>query len=143
MTQNHTNHEEIVWKEFDHNPITHSVGHYLSCVYDLKNKNGYARLTDVAKCLEISPGSCSTTIKSIIKKGLITEDKNKFLSLTDKGTEITEAIKNNSFLLKKFFQEVLKVDEHQAEIDACKMEHLLSLETAEKLKKFLEKDFKL
>ncbi len=137
MTKN--NHkEEAIWKEFDHNHVTHSVGHYLSCIYDLKNKNGYARLTDIAKCLEISPGSCSTTIKSIIKKGLIKEDENKFFSLTENGVKTVNTIKNNSFLLKKFFEEVLRVNEHQAEIDACKMEHLLSIETAEKLEKYLK-----
>jgi Mn-dependent DtxR family transcriptional regulator len=130
--------EREIWKEFSHNPISHTTAHYLTCIQDLKNKNGYARLIDVAKCLDISPGSCSTTIKSISKKGLILEDENKFLSLSDKGSKLVKNIKTNSQLLTKLFHNVLKVSEQQSKIDACKIEHLLSPETSVRLKQYLK-----
>ena len=38
-----------VWKEFEHNEITHSIAHHLMAVNDLLNKHGYSRVTDVAK----------------------------------------------------------------------------------------------
>ena len=45
---------EDIWKEFEHNQTTHSVAHHLMAIYDLLNEHGYARVTDVAKKLNIT-----------------------------------------------------------------------------------------
>lgn len=49
-----------VWKEFEENSISHSVAHYLLAIDALKADNGYARSIDIARELDITPGSCST-----------------------------------------------------------------------------------
>jgi DtxR family Mn-dependent transcriptional regulator len=129
---------EDVWKQFEENDITHSAAHHLLAIMDLRAKRGYARVTDVAKELNITTGSASTNLKSLKQKGLIAEDDNKFLMLSPEGERLAKAIVVRNELVKEFFERVLRVSPEQAEIDACKIEHLVSAETTAKLEKFLQ-----
>ncbi len=125
-----------VWKEFSENEITHSAAHHLLAIYELHDNRGYARVTDVAKFLDITTGSASTNLKSLKTKGLIEEDDNKFLSLSVEGKKLTEAILERRKILENFFTSVLGVSDEQSSIDACKTEHLLSEETTAKMAEF-------
>jgi len=130
---------EDVWKEFSENEITHSAAHHLLAILELSQKRGYARVSDVAKHLQITTGSASTNLKSLKQKKLVVEDDNKFLSLSETGRKLAEGIVHQREVLVQFLQEVLDVDPHQAEIDACKTEHLFSLETTSKMQAFAKK----
>ena len=126
-----------VWKEFEQNPLTHSGAHYLMTIHEIAERKGYARTTDVAKALEISVPSCSQSLKSLVKKGLVYENEDKFFLLTDFGLTQVRLVEKNKEILFAFFRDVLGVGEHQADTDSCKMEHLMSAETSEKLCQFL------
>lgn len=128
---------EDVWKQFEENNITHSAAHHLLAVRELRKSRGYARVTDVARLLNITTGSASTNLKSLKHKGLVQEDDNRFLELTKEGASLAEAVLTRKELFHRFLVEVLHVSPEQAEIDACKTEHLISGETAGKLQKFL------
>lgn len=127
-----------VWKEFHENEITHSAAHHLLAIQELMSKRGYSRVTDVAKFLEITTGSASTNLKSLKQKGLVIEDENRFLRLSDEGTRLADAILSRRKILEEFFREILGVAPSTAEVDACKTEHLLSMETTEKMARFAE-----
>ena len=127
-----------VWKEFEENQLTHSAAHYLMAIMDLLQDKGYARVTDVARRLNITRGSCSIGLKSLKRKGLVEEDENRFLVLSDEGRRLAELVEYNDELLETFFRDVLGVDPEQAEIDACKIEHLISIETSLALNNFIK-----
>ena len=127
-----------VWKQFEENDITHSAAHHLLAILELKDKRGYARVTDVAKHLNITTGSASTNLKSLKGKGLIIEDDNRFLTLSAAGELLAKGVVARKKIFEEFLVNVLKVSAGQAEIDACKTEHLISAETARKLEKFLK-----
>lgn len=127
-----------VWKQFEGNNITHSAAHHLLAVMELRETRGYARVTDVAKHLNITTGSASTNLKSLKAKALVCEDDNRFLTLTPEGESLARAVISRKKLFQRFLVEVLKVNAEQAEIDACKTEHLISAETTRKLDKFLK-----
>lgn len=127
-----------VWKQFEENQITHSAAHHLTAIIELKDSRGYARVTDVAKHLNITTGSASTNLKSLKSKGLIVEDENRFLVLSPRGVALAKAVIERKQILKTFLVDVLRVDDAQAEIDACKTEHLISSETTTRLKEFIE-----
>lgn len=129
---------EDVWKKFEENGITHSAAHHLIAIMELKAKRGYARVTDVARHLNITTGSASTNLKSLKLKKLLHEDDNRFISLTPEGETLAQAVISRKQIFHRFLVDVLKVSEDQAEIDACKTEHLLSAEVAKKLSKFTE-----
>lgn len=128
---------EDVWKQFEENGITHSGAHHLLAVKELLETRGYARVTDVAKQLNITTGSASTNLKGLKKKGFVVEDENKFLALSEQGEAMASAVLKRKQVFQAFLIDVLDVNSEQAEIDACKTEHLISAETALKLEAFL------
>jgi len=125
------------WKEFDQNIITHSAAHHLMAVDDLVQKFGYARVSDVARELNITRGSVSISLKPLKEAGLILQDENRHLRLSPVGQSLVNAIKTKRLLVQRLLSDVLGVPAEQAEIDACKMEHLLSNQTAQRLVSFL------
>jgi DtxR family Mn-dependent transcriptional regulator len=127
-----------IWKQFEENKLTHSAAHHLEAVLELREKRGYARVTDVAKHLNITTGSASTNLKSLKAKGLLKEDDNRFLSLSPEGEALAREVIARKKIFERFLLDVLKVSPEQAEIDACKTEHLISGETARKLDKFID-----
>lgn len=127
-----------IWKKFEENNITHSAAHHLLAILELREKRGYARVTDVARELNITTGSASINLKSLKAKNLIIEDENKFLALSEEGEAVAKAVSMRKKILYNFLANILKVKPEQAEIDSCKTEHLISAETAKKLQEFIE-----
>lgn len=125
------------WKEFENNEITHSMAHYLMAIHELHKRQGYARMTDVARELEITAGSASTSLKTLKAKGWVDEDHNKFLRLSPQGEKLAHEINVSNKLLVQFLTEVLGLNDTQASIDACKMEHLLSSDLRKKMLAFM------
>lgn len=131
------------WKEFGQNLVTHSVAHHLVAIHDLTDEYGYARVTDVAKRLSITRGSVSITIKNLKGRDLVTTDARGFLRLTEAGDRIVHGVQAKKSVMLKLFTRLLGVDDEMAEIDACKIEHLISGATVERitgLLRFLESD---
>ena len=128
-----------VWKEFHENEITHSAAHHLLAIQELIGKRGYARVTDVAKFLDITTGSASTNLKGLKQKGFVAEDDNRFISLSPEGERLAVAILSRRNILAEFFIKVLGVDAHIAGVDAWKTEHLLSPETTSRMAEFSKK----
>ena len=126
-----------VWKAFEANEITHSVAHHLAAISELAEQQGYARVSDVARHLDITRGSASLTLKALKQKHFVLEDQNKFLRLSEEGQRIVDMVLAKRAIVRKFLRDVLQVEAQQAEVDACKVEHLLSEETSEKLLHFV------
>jgi Mn-dependent DtxR family transcriptional regulator len=121
------------WREFENNPLSHSMAHYLMAIDSLRAELGYARSTDVADMLEVSRGAASMALSQLKKRGWVAEDPNRFLLLTDEGRRITRAVEHNFLILSRFFEHTLGVSNDTALGDACKMEHLMSRDTAKRL----------
>ena len=121
------------WKSFAANEVTHSVAHYLTTLLDLHARRGYARVSDVAHELDVTKGSVSVQMKHLKEKGLVIEDEAHHLRLTPSGEGIAREVIHNRQILIQFLTSVLGIGPEQVEIDACKMEHLLSRETSHQL----------
>lgn len=126
------------WKQFDQNPVTHSAAHHLVAIAELLEEYGYARVSDVARRLEITRGSASITLKNLKNRGLVTEDDRRFLGLSDEGAEIAAGIRAKKRVMKALFIDLLGVADQQADIDTCKIEHLVSDETARSATRLLQ-----
>ena len=92
---------------------------------------------DIAKHLEISPSSCSQSLKNLLKKGYVTENQDKFYGLTQEGEEQVQQIQHSKAVLMQFFTQKLQLDSLTAEKDACKIEHLVSQELIDKLEDYM------
>ena len=127
-----------VWKTFAAQEVSHSVAHYLATIHDLHESHGYARISDVARVLELTKGSVSVQMKHLKEKGFVEEDENRFLRLTSLGETVVSGVRYNRQVIVEFLSNVLGVNAAQAETDACKIEHLLSHETCRQIRELVE-----
>jgi Mn-dependent DtxR family transcriptional regulator len=123
---------------FEHEPVSHAVAHHLVAIAELLEEYGYARVSDVARRLGITRGSVSITLKGLKQKGLVTDDERRFLGLSDEGRKITDSIRAKKAVMKDLFVRFLRVNEKQAEQDTCKLEHLISPDTAIRAQRLLD-----
>ena len=92
------------------------------------------RSIDVARHLEVSKPSVSHAVATLKDGGFLTMDDGLFLHLTNIGREVAEQI----YEKHRFFTERLiaaGVAPETAERDACRIEHVLSRETFEAIKR--------
>ncbi len=122
-----------VWKSFAANKISHSMAHYLTTLHTLREKRGYARVSDIAEELDVKKGSVSVQIKHLREKGFVVEDEKRHLQLTELGESAAVQVLQNRQVFIQFLHDVLGVSEDVAETDACKIEHLLSQESTSHL----------
>ena len=109
---------------------------YLETILVLSRKNGSVRSIDIAEQMNYSKPSVSRAM-SILKSGeYITVDRNGYISLTEKGSEIAEKIYERHTVISELLIR-LGVDEETAVRDACKIEHDLSDTTCEIIKKHI------
>lgn len=115
--------------------ILKSSEDYLETMLVLKEQHGYIRSVDIAAELEVTKPSVSYATKRLRENGYITMDRDGLIALTEKGMEIAVRIYERHRLLTDFFLS-LGVSEETAREDACKIEHDLSNETFEAMKKY-------
>ena len=85
-----------------------------------------------------SKPSVSRAVGLLKKDAYVTTDKNGFLSLTQKGLDTAAMIFERHTVLTKLLT-TIGVDEETAAEDACRIEHVISPQTLEAIKSFLEK----
>ena len=106
---------------------------YLEAILVLYKKTGMVRSVDVARHLEVSKPSVCHAVATLRDGGFLTMDEDYFLHLTDAGLEVAEQI----YEKHRFFTERLieaGVDPETAERDACRIEHVISQESFERLR---------
>lgn len=99
----------------------------------LQKKKGMVRSVDVARHLDVSKPSVCHAVSTLKAGGFLTLDEDFSLHLTDIGREVAEKIYERHC----FFTEQLiaaGVDPKVAEADACRIEHIISAESFERLK---------
>ena len=106
---------------------------YLEAVLILQKKQGMVRSIDLARYMGFSKPSISHAVGVLKNGGFLTVDDDGFLHLTVIGREIAEKI----YECHLFFMEQLiaaGVDPKTAEADACRIEHIISDESFDRLK---------
>lgn len=120
--------------------LSHSMTHYLLTIHKLKEERGFARVTDIARELNLTKGSVSTAINNLKKKNLVSEEEDcKFLILTEFGHDEVHKILSTRTLMFYFLKDYVGVESETADRDSCMMEHLMSQESLEKLFLFMKK----
>ncbi|HCY05798.1 MAG: metal-dependent transcriptional regulator [Erysipelotrichaceae bacterium] len=111
---------------------------YLETIKILSNKSDKVRSIDIAEYMEFSKPSVSRAVSILKDDGYIIVDNNGYITLTEKGEEIATDIYEKHVVLTKLLVK-LGVDPEIADQDACKIEHDISDETFEVLKKLYKK----
>ncbi len=109
---------------------------YLKAILLLQEQGGAVRSLDVAELLNVTKPSVCRAVKLLRGGGFLTMDADKRICLTEAGREAAEAVCEKHRVLKRWLIS-MGVDPDAAERDACRMEHVVSPETLEKMKSFL------
>ena len=112
---------------------------YLETILILKERKGTVRSIDIASELGYAKPSVSRAVKLLAKKGLIVMEHNGELVLTEKGFDMANAIYDRHKIISGFFVDVLGVDKASADTDACRIEHVISETSFNKIKEFIKK----
>ena len=110
---------------------------YLETILVLKSEHGSVRSVDVARALSFSKPSVSRAIGILRDEGYVTVEDNGELNLTESGHARAIAIYERHRYITEFLSNVLGVPPDTAEADACRIEHIISQETFDKIKEFL------
>lgn len=106
---------------------------YLEAILVLQRKKGMVRSVDVARHMDVSKPSVCHAVSTLKDGGFLTVDGDFFLHLTDVGRETAEQIyeKHQFFTIQLI---AAGVDPKIAEADACRIEHVISEESFQRLK---------
>ena len=117
--------------------IYESAEDYLEAILMLRQEKGYARSVDIAARLNVSKPSVSFAMKRLRENGYILMDKDGYITLTEAGQKIAETMyERHKFLSRWLIQ--LGVDDKTAVSDACRIEHVISSESFEAIKKHIK-----
>lgn len=114
--------------------VNESAENYLETIYILSQNLPAVRSVDVANELGFKKSSVSVAMKNLREKNHITVTDSGFIHLTESGKQIAEMIHERHELLTEWLTR-LGVPEEIASDDACKLEHVLSKESFEAIKK--------
>lgn len=116
--------------------IRESAEMYLETILVLKQKRPHVRSIDVVNALNYKKSSVSVAMKKLRENGLIEMDENGFITLTEEGEKIASTMLERHKLISDWLMR-LGVSEATAVEDACRIEHVISQESFEAIKKHI------
>ncbi len=111
---------------------------YLETIYILSQKQNFVRSVDVANYTGYSKPSVSRAVNLLKDNGYISIDDEGHIKLEPSGLEVARNIYERHTILTQMLCKI-GVSEETASADACKMEHVISNETFEKIKEYFVK----
>ncbi len=116
---------------------TESSENYLETILILSKQLPVVRSVDIANELNFKKSSVSVAMKNLREKGHIVVDRSGFITLTPSGREIAEMIYERHELISSWLMRI-GVSKETALEDACRIEHVISKESFEAIRKFIK-----
>jgi Mn-dependent DtxR family transcriptional regulator len=111
---------------------------YLERILIIHNRSGEVRSIDISREMQVSKPSVSRAVCLLKEGGFINIDDSGYITLTQAGRIVAESIYEKHVVLTDWLKN-LGVDGDLAAEDACKLEHDISSESFNKLKRHIEK----
>ncbi|MCI8558046.1 MAG: metal-dependent transcriptional regulator [Lachnospiraceae bacterium] len=116
-----------------------SVEDYLETILILNGKLANVRSIDIANELNYSKPSVSVAMKNLRQRNYITVSEDGYIRLTDEGQKLAETVYERHSILSEWLIQI-GVTPEIAIADACRMEHDISAESFDAIKKYLLKN---
>jgi Mn-dependent DtxR family transcriptional regulator len=116
--------------------INESAENYLETILLLSKTLPVVRSVDIASEMGFKKSSVSVAMKNLREKNYITVTDAGFIYLTESGKEMAEIVYERHFILSSWLEQ-LGVDKKTASEDACRMEHILSKESFDAIKRYV------
>jgi DtxR family Mn-dependent transcriptional regulator len=118
--------------------LSASLEDYLEVIYHLLEDNQAARARDIAKRMRVRQSSVTGALHALAERRLVNYAPYEYVTLTDEGRAAAADIVRRHEALRKFFVEVLAMDDAEADKAACRMEHAVSADLVERFVQFVE-----
>ena len=109
---------------------------YLETIHRLSMEQQYVRSIDVAESMGFSKPSVSRAVALLKQGGYLLVNEHGHLSLTDEGKQVAEKVFERHTVLTTMLT-ALGVDAETASEDACRMEHVISEQSFEAIKRHI------
>jgi DtxR family Mn-dependent transcriptional regulator len=119
------------------NAISSTHEMYLKALHEARGEHGVTRVSDLAKRLDVSPGTVSSVLKKLEQMHLVQHERYGLVTLTRDGTDVAECVIRRYETVRALLVEVLGVNPETAAIDACMMEHAISPDTLARMQDWL------
>ncbi|MFH1011133.1 MAG: metal-dependent transcriptional regulator [bacterium] len=117
--------------------LTPSLEDYLEAIFLLSGKDGEVRVAEIAEALGFSKPSVSEALTQLESKGLIEHEKYRGVRLTAEGRTFARQVYERHKTLFIFLTRILGVPAARAAVEACRIEHTISGDTNERLRRFV------
>ena len=111
---------------------------YLETILILRKRKGQVRSIDIARELNFSKPSVSRAVGILKDDDFILVDDNGYIELTEKGKRKAKDIYEKHKVLTAFLRDIINVSPEIAEEDACRIEHFISEDTFQGIKRYME-----
>ncbi len=118
--------------------LSSSLEDYLETIYNEVQKNGFAKVTDISRILNVKKASVTGALNSLTAKKLINYAPYSSITLTERGELMAKEIFKRHEIMADFFAKLLLLPPEEAALNACKMEHIMSEEMFTRMTKFSE-----
>lgn len=118
--------------------MTQRLEDYLEAVYTLIDGGRHAQVKDIAALVGVKMPSVVKAIRELKKLDLVVQEPWRPIELTDRGLQMASHVRSRHTLLRSFLVK-LGVSLKNADRDACRMEHVLSVETLDRIREYTGK----
>ena len=123
--------------QLNRNPeLTSSMEDYLEMICRLRKENEVVRISELAEKLNVRPSSASKMVNNLKLAGLVSFERYGYIKLTPKGETVGEYLLYRHRVLNDFLCLVNGTEDETEQVE--KIEHFLSRETVENIKKFMD-----
>ncbi|MFW6105370.1 MAG: metal-dependent transcriptional regulator [Chloroflexota bacterium] len=117
---------------------TASMEDYLEAVAMLQGNDKVVRVSQISRQLKVKMPSVTSALKKLSEQQLVEHERYGRIKLTPEGEAVARDVIRRHEGLRRFFIQALSIDRKTAEEDACKIEHVISPLSMERLTKFVE-----
>ena len=117
--------------------MSESLEMYLKVIYTLTEQEEKVHAIDIAKYMHISKPSVSKALAILKKEELATSVEGR-IELTTQGTKKAQQILSKYESIKEFLKQTLQLEEQDACINACRMEHIITDTCHQKIEEYLK-----
>lgn len=115
-----------------------SMEDYLEAIANISEGRKSVKVKQISETLGVKMPSVTSALKKLSEQELVEHERYGHIKLTPEGDKVARDVIRRHEALTRFFKQALGINQETAEEDACKIEHVISPSTMERLAKFVE-----